>query len=171
MENSLHCKDYITEKLWYNSLYSGAVPVIFGPHKDDVAAVLPPKSYIHVEDFKSPNELVKYLYYLDKNTTAYAEYLEWRNLARFFKEGDFINLRSPEVLNEASKKELNLLKIYGKPAACSEACGFCGLCRQLNLAKPIRRKKTTYKIGKMLQNDRPECLYPDYDNYRRKLGF
>jgi len=46
-ENSVHCNDYISEKFWRNSLGSGAVPVIYGPHPDDVAAVAPPHSYIH----------------------------------------------------------------------------------------------------------------------------
>ena len=31
------------------------------PHSDDVTAVAPPNSFIHAEDFKSPEELVKYL--------------------------------------------------------------------------------------------------------------
>ena len=38
----------------------------------------PPNSYIHVEDFDTPHELAKYLDYLDKNETAYAEYHQWR---------------------------------------------------------------------------------------------
>uniref|UniRef100_F6UA44 Fucosyltransferase n=1 Tax=Ciona intestinalis TaxID=7719 RepID=F6UA44_CIOIN len=77
-ENSFHCKGYITEKLWFNALYSGAVPIVFGPHPRDVAAVLPPKSYIHAEDFSSAGELATYIQYLDTNATAYAEYLHWR---------------------------------------------------------------------------------------------
>ena len=32
-ENALHCNDYISEKFWRNSLQTGAVPVVFGPHK------------------------------------------------------------------------------------------------------------------------------------------
>ena len=38
----------------------------------------PPNSYIHVEDFNTPEELVDYLNYLDKNDTAYLEYHAWR---------------------------------------------------------------------------------------------
>ena len=34
----------------------------------------PPKSFIHVEDFATPKELVDYLEYLDSNDTAYEEY-------------------------------------------------------------------------------------------------
>ena len=41
----------------------------------------PPNSFIHAEDFKSPEELVKYLDYLDGNDTAYLEYHAWRNMS------------------------------------------------------------------------------------------
>ena len=91
-ENSIHCKDYVTEKFWRNSLMSGLVPVVFGPHVSDMKALAPPKSYIHVEDFTNPHgkgtsgktqddalrDLVKYLNYLNKNNTAYMEYHKWR---------------------------------------------------------------------------------------------
>jgi len=126
--------------------------VIYGSHRDDVTAVLPPKSYIHVEDFESREDLIEYLQYLDKNVTAYAEYLEWRNLARFFKENDLIDLNSPEIINEASANELELLKNFTQTGPC----GFCGLCKLLhnkNLAS-----KTISSINEMLNSDRPECL-------------
>ena len=77
-ENSVHCTDYISEKLWRNSLAQGLVPVVYGPHVDDVKAMAPPNSYIHVEDYNSPAELAKYLDYLSKNDTAYLEYHQWR---------------------------------------------------------------------------------------------
>lgn len=51
-ENSIHCNDYISEKFWRNALGGGAVPVVFGPHIDDVRAIAPPKSFIHAEEFR-----------------------------------------------------------------------------------------------------------------------
>jgi len=123
---------------------------------------LPPKSYIHVEDFKNPKELVEYLQYLDSNATAYAEYLEWRNLARFFKESDSIDLNSPVVLNEATENELKILKVFGKPEACGEACGFCGLCRKLHQNET--KVQRVQNIGLMLKDDRPECFNNNLNN-------
>jgi len=79
-ENSIHCNGYISEKMWRNSLAQGLVPVIYGPHPDDVKAQAPPNSYIHVEDFETPQALTAYLDYLDTNTTAYAEYHDWRKM-------------------------------------------------------------------------------------------
>ena len=40
-ENSIHCNDYISEKFWRNSLGQGLVPIVSGPHPDDVKAVAP----------------------------------------------------------------------------------------------------------------------------------
>ena len=77
-ENGKHCKDYLSEKFWTNSLLYERVPIVSGPHPDDVKALAPKNSYIHVEDFKSPQKLLNYINYLDKNDTAYMEYHNWR---------------------------------------------------------------------------------------------
>ncbi|XP_078488651.1 alpha-(1,3)-fucosyltransferase 7-like [Ciona intestinalis] len=77
-ENGVHCRGYITEKLWYNAFYSGAVPVVWGPPKSDVEDIAPPGSFIHYDDFNSPEELAEYLKHLDTNMDAYTKYFEWR---------------------------------------------------------------------------------------------
>lgn len=77
-ENSFHCRDYITEKLYRNGFQYGAVPVVWGTAKESYLAIAPPNSFIHAEDFSSPTELAKYLLYLDSNDTAYREYFKWR---------------------------------------------------------------------------------------------
>ena len=51
-ENSIHCNDYVSEKFWRNSLLQGSVPIVFGPHRSDVEAMAPKKSFIHSEDFR-----------------------------------------------------------------------------------------------------------------------
>ena len=40
----------------------------------DVRETAPKNSFIHVEEFSTVKELVKYIQYLDKNQTAYLEY-------------------------------------------------------------------------------------------------
>ena len=83
-ENGKHCKDYISEKFWTNSLVYERVPIVYGPSKSDLEAVAPEHSFIHVEDFGDGNDdeglkkLVDYINYLDKNDTAYMEYHKWR---------------------------------------------------------------------------------------------
>ena len=79
-ENSFHCRDYITEKVFYNGFLMGAVPVVWGATKSDYEAVVPPHSVIYAEDFKSPQQLVEYLNYLNHNNTAYREYFNWRTM-------------------------------------------------------------------------------------------
>ena len=40
--------------------------------------VVPPGSFISVQDFPSVKALAEYLLYLDKNDTAYNEYITWK---------------------------------------------------------------------------------------------
>lgn len=75
MENSL-CKDYVTEKL-YNNLRLNVIPIVFGGGNYSIVA--PPMSVININDFKSPKELAKFLYYLDSNNTAYNEFFAWKS--------------------------------------------------------------------------------------------
>ena len=77
-ENSLHCKDYITEKFWDNSLGSGTVPIVWGPAKKDILEAAPLDSFIFAEDYETPEKLVKYIKYLDSNDTEYRKYFRWR---------------------------------------------------------------------------------------------
>lgn len=73
-ENSFHCKDYITEKFFSNALSNFAVPVVWGAAREDYEAVAPPNSFIHVDDFKTADELIDHLNYLDGNDDAYLQY-------------------------------------------------------------------------------------------------
>lgn len=109
-ENGYHCKDYMTEKFWFNGLRSGAVPIVWGAKKEDVAAVAPKHSFIHVEDFNTAGDLVNYLHYLVINETAYRQYLSWR---------EWVN--NPNLIEERlkAKNRDNDLRSY------------CKLCRIL----------------------------------------
>ncbi|MXQ83902.1 hypothetical protein E5288_WYG002432 [Bos mutus] len=80
-ENSLH-PDYITEKLWKNALQAWAVPVVLGPSRVNYEQFLPPKAFIHVEDFQSPKDLAQYLLALDKDYASYLNYFRWRETLR-----------------------------------------------------------------------------------------
>ncbi|XP_024913937.1 alpha-(1,3)-fucosyltransferase 9-like [Cynoglossus semilaevis] len=76
-ENSV-CKDYISEKLFL-PLELGTVPVVLGPPRKNYERVVPPDSFIHVDDFSSPKQLVERLLYLDQNNEEYLKLLEWKN--------------------------------------------------------------------------------------------
>ncbi|NXD24348.1 FUT4 fucosyltransferase, partial [Spelaeornis formosus] len=77
-ENSQHT-DYITEKLWKNAFSASAVPVVLGPSRANYERFIPSDSFIHVDDFASPQLLATYLKFLDKNKTNYRRYFAWRN--------------------------------------------------------------------------------------------
>ena len=74
-ENSV-CPDYITEKFWrtlgWNSVHITLTRDFYTPE------VVPPGSFIGVQDFPSVKALAEYLLYLDKNDTAYNEYFTWK---------------------------------------------------------------------------------------------
>ncbi|XP_030845066.1 glycoprotein 3-alpha-L-fucosyltransferase A-like [Strongylocentrotus purpuratus] len=77
VENS-ECRDYITEKFWWNSLLHDIVPIVYGPPREDYERVAPPNSFIHLQDFKNFGELVDYIHLLDSNDTLYNSYFEWK---------------------------------------------------------------------------------------------
>ena len=85
-ENSLHCKDYITEKFWRNGLLSDAVPLVWGPSKDDLLSIAPLDSFVFVEDFASSVDVVKYLKYLDSHDEEYRKLFRWREDATMTDE-------------------------------------------------------------------------------------
>jgi alpha-1,3-fucosyltransferase len=73
------CEDYVTEKLWKVMNHS-VVPIVLGGA--NYSKLVPHKSVINALDFESPQKLAEYLQYLDKNTTAYAEYFVWKHYFR-----------------------------------------------------------------------------------------
>eukprot|EP00079_Xenopus_tropicalis_P029632 XP_012825209.1 PREDICTED: alpha-(1,3)-fucosyltransferase 7 isoform X1 [Xenopus tropicalis] len=75
LENSRH-RDYITEKLWFNSFLSGSVPVVLGPPRENYERFVPADSFIHVSDFASPEHLARYLRTLSDE--RYRRYFRWR---------------------------------------------------------------------------------------------
>lgn len=73
-ENAL-CRDYITEKA-FRILDRKIIPVIFSGA--DVTKLLPPHSYINVEDYGTVKELTDYLMYLARNPNEYLKYFWWK---------------------------------------------------------------------------------------------
>ena len=76
------CPEYATEKLYkvitLNISQAPPVPIVMGPSKNWYEKNLPEKSFIHVDDFDSPEALAKYLLFLNSNDAEYMVYLKWR---------------------------------------------------------------------------------------------
>ncbi|XP_004917464.3 galactoside 3(4)-L-fucosyltransferase [Xenopus tropicalis] len=77
-ENSIY-KDYITEKLWSNSLGTWSVPVVLGTSRKNYERFIPGDAFIHVDDFPSAKELAHFLFELDKDDERYRKYFNWRH--------------------------------------------------------------------------------------------
>ena len=54
------------------------VPIVMGARREEYAAVAPPHSFIHVDDFDSPSQLAEYLHLLDNNQHLYNRYFLWK---------------------------------------------------------------------------------------------
>ena len=92
-ENS-NCKDYITEKFYVNGLKNDILPVVMGARKEDYLRSAPQKSFIHVDDFDSPEDLAKYLEKLDRNDDLYNEYFQWKGTGEMINTKFFCRLCS-----------------------------------------------------------------------------
>ena len=78
LENSL-CQEYVTEK-FFNAMDSGMIPVVNGGlSKEDYRSIAPPHSYIHVDDYDTPKDLVEELVAIAKNDTLYQSYFWWKD--------------------------------------------------------------------------------------------
>ena len=73
-ENSF-CSGYVTEK-FYKALSISVVPIVMGGA--DYAARAPPRSYINVLDYESPQELAEYLLHLASHEEEYQQYFWWK---------------------------------------------------------------------------------------------
>jgi len=78
-ENAI-CDDYVTEKLT-RSLHLGSVPIYRGsPYVRDF--VPDENAVIVADDFRSPEELARYIRYLDENDGAYLKHLDFKKAAK-----------------------------------------------------------------------------------------
>ncbi|KAF2883566.1 hypothetical protein ILUMI_22630 [Ignelater luminosus] len=112
-ENS-NCDEYITEKLWWNSFETRSVPIIMGTTPEILNQILPPHSYIHVNDYVNPKDLANYIIHLNNTPSELEKYLEWRNHFKTINEHGMFQSKSPhycrvcEALNYNNKKK----KVY-----------------------------------------------------------
>ncbi|XP_041472067.1 glycoprotein 3-alpha-L-fucosyltransferase A-like [Lytechinus variegatus] len=102
VENS-ECRDYITEKFWYNALMHDIVPIVYGPPREDYERVAPPNSFIHLHDFSSFHELADYINLLDSNDTLYNSYFEWKKHGSVRRVGEGVALKPPFLCKVVSK--------------------------------------------------------------------
>ncbi|XP_063979869.1 4-galactosyl-N-acetylglucosaminide 3-alpha-L-fucosyltransferase FUT6-like isoform X2 [Diachasmimorpha longicaudata] len=116
-ENS-NCREYLTEKVFWNAYSKFSVPVIMGAPKRDCERLLPPQSYIHVEDFDSPEDLVNYLRYIDEHYEKYEKYHAWRRHWKVLNEHGYFGSESKHYcrLCQALWRNKSRTKYYENPS-------------------------------------------------------
>ncbi|KAK9883179.1 hypothetical protein WA026_001375 [Henosepilachna vigintioctopunctata] len=107
-ENS-NCNEYITEKVFWNAYHKNSIPIIMGYDKKTYEKLLPPRSFLHVDDFASPKDLADFIISLNK-TDEYKSYFRWKTSYEILNEHGYFKTRSYhfcricEALNFNEKK-------------------------------------------------------------------
>ncbi|CAH0723381.1 unnamed protein product, partial [Brenthis ino] len=92
-ENS-ECEEYLTEKCFYNAYSKGAIPVILGPTVENCRLLLPPNSFLHIDNFESPEELAKNIIEISKDDNKLLSYHRWRNDFEVVNEHGYFGSKS-----------------------------------------------------------------------------
>lgn len=79
------CTDYITEKFW-RTLFFGVIPIVSGPKRENFERLAPPFSFIHVDDYRSMEELATALQAIASNRTLFTKYHAWRKYYDVYHE-------------------------------------------------------------------------------------
>ncbi|XP_066910488.1 glycoprotein 3-alpha-L-fucosyltransferase A-like [Clytia hemisphaerica] len=75
-ENS-NCRHYITEKFFKTFSYD-VIPIVMGAPLKDYQSIAPTHSFIHVDQYNSPQSLARYLHQLSTDDSMYNKYFEWK---------------------------------------------------------------------------------------------
>lgn len=116
----------MTEKVWWNAYEKNSIPIVMGASKSDYKQLLPPNSYINIDDFARPIDLARYILYVNKTINVYYSYFEWKkyyqvlNEHGFFQSDSYHYCRMCEALNynNKSKKVYDHLETYWTKNDC-----------------------------------------------------
>ncbi|XP_043483623.1 alpha-(1,3)-fucosyltransferase 7-like [Leptopilina heterotoma] len=111
-ENS-NCRQYLTEKVFWNAYEKFAIPVIMGAPYDDCEKLLPPNSFIHVNQFSSPLALANYLMNLNEHG-SYGKYHKWRTEYQVINEHGYFGSASKHYCRACEALHYNSMnrKVY-----------------------------------------------------------
>lgn len=68
------------------------LPVVMGGRREDYERMAPERSYVHVDDFESPESLAEYLQRLDADDDLYNQYFLWKGTGEFIDTKFFCRL-------------------------------------------------------------------------------
>lgn len=71
---------------------NNVVPIVMGAHPEDFKALAPFRSYLHVEDYDSPQELAVHMKFLMEHPLEYNKYFEWKGTGQFISSSFFCQI-------------------------------------------------------------------------------
>ncbi|OAD61948.1 Alpha-(1,3)-fucosyltransferase [Eufriesea mexicana] len=106
--------EYITEKVFWHGYHKLAIPVIMGAPRKDCEKLLPPHSFLHVDDFANPTALANYIRYLNQHDDKYFEFHEWRKYYKVINEHGYFGSISRHYCRicEALHYNFPVVKVY-----------------------------------------------------------
>ncbi|XP_063391830.1 alpha-(1,3)-fucosyltransferase 7-like [Cydia fagiglandana] len=127
MENTI-CRQYISEKIFHNAYAKGAIPIIMGTPLEDCMNILPPNSFLHMDNFASVRDLAREIYAIRDNTSKLLSYHAWRMHFETVEEHGYMGTRSLALCrlcealnyNDIAKKVYGIedIMLYLDPAVC-----------------------------------------------------
>ncbi|XP_063391829.1 alpha-(1,3)-fucosyltransferase 4-like [Cydia fagiglandana] len=127
IENS-KCRQYISEKVFHHAYSKGAIPIIMGAPLVDCIKILPPNSFIHMDNFASVKLLAREIYAIRANITKLLSYHAWRIDFETVEEHGFLGTRSLALCrvcealnyNDNARKVYDIedIMLYLDPAVC-----------------------------------------------------
>ena len=100
LENS-QCINYVTEK-FFNALKFGLIPIANGAlNRKEYEKMAPPNSYLHIDDFASPQDLANYIKQIANNPKLFQSFFWWQEFYQI--QTDFVfetNCQLCDKINE-----------------------------------------------------------------------
>ncbi|PZC76884.1 hypothetical protein B5X24_HaOG204023 [Helicoverpa armigera] len=121
-ENS-NCRDYVTEKFFVNGLQHNVLPIVMGARASEYASLAPHNSYVHVEEFASPEELATYLRRLDEDDNLYNSYFKWKGTGEFINTYFFCRVCAMVHANERRQRSAHYddVQAWWRDGACTRS--------------------------------------------------
>ena len=106
-ENS-QCSEYVTEKFFLAIKY-GLIPIVNGGlTKSDYSKIAPPKSFLHIDDYEKPGDLMQELRRLSEDREAYESYFWWRDFYEVQTDFDLeTQCQLCDIINDDSFESIN----------------------------------------------------------------
>ena len=130
----------------------GMVPVVMGAPRKDYERLIPPNSFIHVDDFKNPEHLAEYLKLVGNNEKLYSKYLEWKKHYVMLSSNDW-HCRLCALLHAGAPPMWydDINKWYTGPGVCldpSDANPYASwkIDEEINGSLSIASTKNSYKF-------------------------